>query len=89
MLTTGMSTKGQVVIPKAVRELNGWDETTEFEVDASIPGRVVLEAKRPFPRKTVREVAGMLHYSGPPLTLEQMEEAIGDEAVARFKRSSP
>lgn len=37
--------------------------------------------------RRLEDIVGMLRYDGPPVTIEQMNEAIADEAVERFKRS--
>ncbi len=75
MSTTTMSSKGQVVLPKEVRDRLGWKAGLTFEVVEA--GRSVV--LRPIPEvqpKTVDEVYGCLAYSGPPKSLEEMEEGI-------------
>ena len=73
--TTRLSSKGQVIIPKTIRETYRWAMGQEFIVEDTGEG-ILLRPKSPFPRTTVEEVAGCLKYSGPPKTLEQMEDAI-------------
>ena len=73
--TTRLSSKGQVIIPKTIRETYRWAMGQEFIVEDTGEG-ILLRPKSPFPRTTVEEVAGYLKYSGPPKTLEQMEDAI-------------
>ena len=88
METTRLSSKGQVIIPKHVRDSHGWKEGTEFVVESTQDG-VFLRPKRVFKRTTIDEVAGCLagSYKGPRRTLKEMDAAIEAEAVRRFKRA--
>ncbi len=72
MALTRLSTKGQVVLPKNVRENLGLMPGAELEVEVS-DGLVIL---RPVGRTTVDDLLGMLAWDGPPKTLEEMEEAV-------------
>lgn len=83
MPKTRLSSKGQVIIPKQVRERHGWREGTELEVDDS-GDAVILRASRPFPQTTIEDVRGCLgSSSGARLSLEQMDEAVRTEARRR------
>ena len=82
MAKTRLSSKGQVIIPKPVRERLGWQEGTEIDVDEQGDG-LVLRASRLFPRTAIEEVRGCLAYRGPRLSLEQMDEAVRAEARRR------
>ena len=75
METTRMSSKGQVIIPKSVRQRHQWDAGQELMV-VDVGDGVLLKAKRPFPPTTMDEVAGFLKYDGPAKTIEEMELAI-------------
>jgi len=79
MTKTRLSSKGQVIIPKAVRERHGWQPGTELEVEDR-GDVVVLRPARLFPLTTYDEVYGCLKYDGPPVTIEEMHEAIDIEA---------
>lgn len=70
-----LSTKGQLVIPSDLRERLGWSAGTVLEI-ARQGGRLVLERARPFPRRSMDEVAGCLRYDGPAKSLEEMEEGV-------------
>ena len=48
MDTTKLSSKGQVVLPKSVRDEHGWGEGTEFIVETT-PQGVLLRPKKTFP----------------------------------------
>ena len=77
MAKTRMSSKGQVIIPKAVRERQGWQPGTELDVEDQ--GDVVVLRRAPlFPRTTFEEVRGFLKYDGPPRTVEEMDEGIAE-----------
>lgn len=86
MATTRLSSKGQVIIPKAVRDRHVWGPGIELEDRGDA---VFLRPTKPFPPTTVEEVCGCLKYDGPPVTIEQMNEAIEHEARrmwAEFER---
>jgi AbrB family looped-hinge helix DNA binding protein len=75
METTKLSSKGQVVLPKSVRDARSWKPGTEFAVD-EVSGGILLRPLRPFPSTSIAEVFGCLKYTGPAKTLRQMETAI-------------
>ncbi len=79
MTKTRLSSKGQVIIPKAVRDRHGWQPGVELEVEDR-GDVVVLRPANPFPPTTFEEVRGFLKYHGPPLTIEDMDEAVEREA---------
>jgi AbrB family looped-hinge helix DNA binding protein len=80
--TTVVSTKGQVILPKAVRDHHKWSPGTRLIVDET-PEGVLLRAEPLFPATTIAEVRGSLKYDGPPLTIEQMDEGVLAEARRR------
>ena len=88
MARTRLSSKGQVIIPKAVRDRQGWQAGVELEVEDR-GDAVVLRPARLFPPTTVEEVRGCLKYEGPPRTIEEMDEGITQEVRqmwAEFER---
>jgi len=85
METTKLSSKGQVVLPKSVRDARGWEPGTEFAVEEVSEG-ILLRPSRPFPSTSIDEVFGCLKYSGRAKTLREMEKAIGREVRARHDR---
>jgi AbrB family looped-hinge helix DNA binding protein len=80
MARTRLSSKGQVIIPKGVRERHGWRAGLELEVEDHGDAVVLREVRR-FPPTTVEEVYGCLKYNGPPVTVEEMDEAVMREAM--------
>jgi len=82
MPRTRLSSKGQVIIPKAVRERHGWRPGAELDVEDA--GNAVLLRPIPsFPRTTIEQVRGCLNYAGRRITLEEMDAAILAEASKR------
>jgi AbrB family looped-hinge helix DNA binding protein len=75
MKTTKMSSKGQVIIPKALREIYHWEEGQEL-IAIDMGDGILLKPKKPFPETTLDQVAGCLKYQGTPKSLEDIEDAI-------------
>lgn len=85
METTKLSTKGQVILPKTIRDAHRWNPGTEFLVQEVHDG-VLLRPVKLFPPARFEEVAGCLHYTGRPKTVEQMHRAIAKEVKRRHAR---
>lgn len=85
MATTRLSTKGQIILPKGLRESRAWGPGTEFIVEETKEG-VLLRPARRFPRTTLDQVAGCLKYKGKPKTLAEMDAAIGLAVKRRHDR---
>lgn len=79
MVTTKLSSKGQVIIPKHFRQIHHWEAGQELVVIDTRDG-VLLKPKAPFTETMVAEVASCLKYSGQPKTLDDMENAIAKGA---------
>ena len=79
MARTRMSSKGQVIIPKGVRERRGWSAGVELEVDEQ-GDSVVLRRAREFRPTRFEDVYGCLKYDGPPITVAAMDQAVRREA---------
>ena len=75
MTTTILSSKGQVIIPKPLRNALRWEAGQRLEV-TDVAGGILLKPAQPFPATTLAEVAACLPYQGPSKTLAEMEEAI-------------
>jgi len=73
--TTRLSSKGQVIIPKSLRDAYHWESGLEFVVIDTGQG-VLLKPHYPFASTALEDVAGSLSYDGPPRTNEEMDEAI-------------
>ncbi len=90
---TRLSAKGQVVIPKDVRDRLGLKEGTEFDV-IERAGEVVLRRKAGVPvvsakesvAAAVREIRSFYRYEGPALSIEDMDRSIETAVAARTSR---
>jgi AbrB family looped-hinge helix DNA binding protein len=83
MDTTKLSSKGQIVIPKWLRQRYNWQPGDELVLTDTGRG-VLLELSRSdsFPVTTLDDVMNAIHYTGPALSVEEM-----DDAVAKAFRS--
>ena len=84
-VTTTVSTKGQVILPKAIRQRRKWGPGTRLIVEET-PEGVLLKPAPLFPPTRPEDVAGMLAYDGPAKTLEEMEAGIAAEVKRRDAR---
>jgi AbrB family looped-hinge helix DNA binding protein len=85
MESTRLSSKGQVILPKSVRDAHHWRPGTEFIVESTADG-VLLRPAKPFAPTRLEDVAGCLRYAGKPKTLRQIDAAITAEVKARRGR---
>ena len=87
---TRLSAKGQVVIPKDVRDRLGLIEGTVFDV-IERGGEVVFKQQGHRPNRSgseavaaaVRKIQSFYHYDGPPVSLQDMDRAV--EVAVREK----
>lgn len=78
-LITTVSGKGHVTLPAEIRRRRQWPAGTRLVVEETNDG-VLLRPEHMFPETRSDEVFGMLVRPGPPTTVEQMNEAIEEEA---------
>lgn len=83
-LTTVISTKGQVILPKTIRDQRHWPAGTRLTVENTADG-VLLRPTPVFPPATVDGVFGSLHHDGAALSVEEMDAAIAREAKRRAR----
>lgn len=81
-LETSLSTKGQIILPKEVRERHRWEPGTVFEI-VERGDALLLRPLPRLPETTLDDLLGCTGYRGPTRTLEEMEEAIASEARKR------
>ena len=81
-LTTTLSTKGQVILPKAIRQKRNWRPGARLIVEDTSEG-VLLKAAPLFAPTAIEAVFGALAYSGRPKTIEEMDATILAEARRR------
>ena len=81
METTTLSSKGQIIIPKALRDSHNWRPGDKFLIEET-PAGLILKPAGCFPRTVLEDGLGCAGYSGAPKTAEEMKEGI-DEALKR------
>ena len=86
METTKLSSKGQVVLPKSLRDAHGWGPGTEFVIESTLDG-VRLRAKAPFARTELDHVFGSVRYVGPAKSLDDIDAGIRSAVVRRHRRN--
>ena len=84
-LTTTVSTKGHVVLPKAIRDEHRWRAGTQLTIE-STPDGVLLKPSSLFPAITTTDVFASLPYRGKPRSVEEMEASIAAETRRRHDR---
>lgn len=77
--TTVISTKGQVILPKAIRDQRHWPAGTRLTVE-STPEGVLLKPATIFPPMSVAAVFGSLAYAGKAKSIAEMDAAVAAEA---------
>ncbi|HVT25667.1 MAG TPA: AbrB/MazE/SpoVT family DNA-binding domain-containing protein [Rhizomicrobium sp.] len=85
-LTTTVSTKGQVILPKTIRDHRHWQAGTELVVEDT-PDGVLLKAAPVFAPTNPKDVFGSLRYAGKAKTIEEMEAGIAAEVKRRHARN--
>jgi AbrB family looped-hinge helix DNA binding protein len=83
--TTTVSTKGQVILPKAIRQQRQWNAGTRLLVEDT-PEGVLLRPAALFPATKPKDVFASLPYDGKPKTLGEMEAGIAIEVRRRHAR---
>ena len=79
MATTKLSSKGQIILPKSVRDSHHWAAGTEFLVEDTAEG-IMLRPAKSFRPTVLQDVIGSTGYKGPAKTLEEMKAAIAQVA---------
>ena len=77
--TTTVSTKGQVILPKAIRRELRWEAGTRLVVENTLEG-VLLKPAPAFAETRPEEVFGCLAWDGPPKSLSDMQAGVLAEA---------
>ena len=76
-MEAAVTSKGQITIPKAIREHLHVKAGDRVKFFIHPDGTVVILPKRP-----ITALRGILRWKGPPATIEEMNEAIAAGAVA-------
>ena len=89
METTKLSSKGQIILPKSVRDARHWKAGTEFTIEET-PQGLLLRPKRKIRRTTLADLARFTakhKWKGKPLSLKDMDKAIGEAVLESWARS--
>jgi AbrB family looped-hinge helix DNA binding protein len=84
-LTTTVSTKGQVILPSAIRRRREWTAGTRLVVEETADG-VLLKPAPVFAHTRPEDVFAVLPHRGKPKTLEEMDAGVLAEAKRRHAR---
>jgi AbrB family looped-hinge helix DNA binding protein len=84
--TTILSTKGQVILPKAVREHLHWAPGTRLSVEHTAEGVLLRPKNAGFPSTRPEDVFGCLASPGSAKTIEDMDAGIAAELKRRHAR---
>jgi AbrB family looped-hinge helix DNA binding protein len=84
-MRTKLSTKGQVILPKAIRDKHRWKPGMELDIEDR-PGSVLLKPVEAKKKLTIDDWAGIVKYKGPSRTIEEMDAAIVKEVRRRHAR---
>jgi AbrB family looped-hinge helix DNA binding protein len=80
-----LSSKGRFVLPKSIREADGWTEGTEFVVERVREG-VLLRPVLPLLSTRLEDVIGCAGYRGPARSITNMARASAEGVKARYGR---
>lgn len=80
-MESALTVKGQVTIPKAMREKLHLAPGDKVKFFLHPDGSLAILPKLP-----ASSLRGILRYSGPPVSLEEMEAGIAQGATARYRR---
>jgi AbrB family looped-hinge helix DNA binding protein len=82
--TTLVSTKGQVILPKTIRDQRHWSAGTRLVVEDT-PEGVLLRSATPFPPTSIESVFGSLPSKGKALSVDEMNAVVAAEAKRRAR----
>lgn len=77
MEITKLSSQGQVIIPKILRDQFHWEDGQEL-IMINFGDGILLKPKKVFSETKLADVAGCLKYQGKAKTIEEMDEAIAE-----------
>ena len=83
MPSATVTSKGQITIPVEVRRRLRLHAGAKVQFVRNDAGETVIRAKT----GDIRNLFGCLKYDGPPLTIDEMNEAIARHVVQDFKRA--
>ena len=81
-METTLSSKGQIVIPRQIRQRHGWRPGATFTI-VDDGDTLVLKPTTSRQTTSLDEVIGCAGYSGPIKSLAEMDAGILEEAIKR------
>lgn len=78
-----VTTKGQLTVPKAVRDRLQIEPGDRLDVVALDDESFMFRKRK---RSTLEDLADIVKYDGPPVSLEDMDKAIGDAIAEKYDR---
>jgi antitoxin PrlF len=82
MATAAVTSKGQITIPIEVREELGLKAGDRIEFVKGEEGRFFIQPKK----GSIMNLRGMFKWTGKPVTIEEMNEAIAAHVVEDWER---
>ena len=79
MTTVKLSSKGQFILPKTIRDRHHWEAGTEFAI-IDRGSELIIKPTRIFPPTELEPADAPSVYRGKPLSLEEMDEAVSRES---------
>lgn len=79
METVKLSSKGQFILPKSIRDRHHWEAGTEFVI-IDRGAELIIKPTKVFLPTELESPDTPSVYSGKPLSLEEMERAVLAEA---------
>jgi AbrB family looped-hinge helix DNA binding protein len=76
-LTTTVSTEGQVILPKAIRDQLQWGVGTQLAVEHAAGGVLLTPVRAVFAPTRPEDVFGCLAHAGEARSVEEMEAGVG------------
>ena len=86
-LTTTISTKGQVILPKLVRDQLQWHAGTRLTVEQTVAGVLLKPLASAFAPTRPDDVFGCLSYAGSPKSIEEINAGVATEVKRRHARA--
>jgi AbrB family looped-hinge helix DNA binding protein len=81
METATLSSKGQIVIPKPIRDAHRWKPGTRLVVEDSAEG-ILIRPAHSFQETELAQGLGCTGYKGPAIAVEKMNSEI-DQALRK------
>ncbi len=82
MASVKLSSKGQVIIPKPIRDIYHWETGQELQLIDTGSG-ILLQPKAPFAESTLDKVAGCLSYTEKAKSIDDMNKAVAEGLKAQ------